>query len=229
MSKHNNFTFRGSKVYRKSVLAEEDQMTWVNEIDHYKKPLIYERHIWFVNFPSFNRDMPLYINLIRTPVERFISWFYYQQTAGFWPPEMCNITMDECIERDLPQCTTYNHEVSSYILIPYFCGQEEFCKYPSRRALLQAKENVIRYNAVVGTTENYDIFLTVLEHVLPQFFKGIVKKSKRQKRLNKAKNVKTISPENRSRIEKLMSLEYELYDFIQSRLLQLHQIVSATS
>lgn len=34
-------------------------------------------HMCFVNFTKFNRPRPIYVNLVRDPVERIPSWFYY--------------------------------------------------------------------------------------------------------------------------------------------------------
>ena len=42
------------------------------------------------------------------------------------------------------------------------------------KALEIAKTNVLRNYLVLGTLERYDEFLAVLEHMLPQYFKGIV-------------------------------------------------------
>ncbi|CAG0898774.1 unnamed protein product, partial [Cyprideis torosa] len=34
-------------------------------------------HVSLVNFTRFNLPMPIYINMVRDPVERVISWYYY--------------------------------------------------------------------------------------------------------------------------------------------------------
>jgi dermatan/chondrotin sulfate uronyl 2-O-sulfotransferase UST len=39
--------------------------------------LVYVKHVCYVNFTRFNLPKPIYVNLVRDPVERIISWFYY--------------------------------------------------------------------------------------------------------------------------------------------------------
>lgn len=39
--------------------------------------LVYVKHVCYTNFTKFNLPTPIYINLVRDPIERIISWFYY--------------------------------------------------------------------------------------------------------------------------------------------------------
>ena len=57
-----------------------------------------------------------------------------------------------------------------------FCGQDSFCKsFNSDRVLQRAKENAERSFPVVGVIENLNETLQVLEHRLPNVFKGALK------------------------------------------------------
>lgn len=38
---------------------------------------VYIRHINWLDFDEFDLPKPIYINMVRDPVERVISWFYY--------------------------------------------------------------------------------------------------------------------------------------------------------
>ncbi len=38
---------------------------------------IYFRHIGFVNFTTQKSPRPIYVSIIRDPIERMVSWFYY--------------------------------------------------------------------------------------------------------------------------------------------------------
>merc|ERR1719400_375185 len=40
-------------------------------------PFSYVKHLNFLNFEEFNQTNPIYINMVRHPVERVISWYYY--------------------------------------------------------------------------------------------------------------------------------------------------------
>ena len=35
-------------------------------------------------FPRFDMDMPIYVNLVRDPVERVISWYYYVRAPWYF-------------------------------------------------------------------------------------------------------------------------------------------------
>ena len=39
--------------------------------------------LWFF-FPRFDMDMPIYVNLVRDPVERVISWYYYVRAPWYF-------------------------------------------------------------------------------------------------------------------------------------------------
>lgn len=45
------------------------------------------QHIHFINFTQFDEDLttPFYLNLIRDPVEHYISWYYYRRTSKLLP------------------------------------------------------------------------------------------------------------------------------------------------
>ena len=88
--------------------------------------------------------------------------------------------------------------------------------------MLKAKENVIKYYAVVGTIERFDLFLEVLQKVLPQYFEGIAVRHNPQNRRNAAKKPTPLSQKYRNRLRKLMALEYEFYHFLDDRLLKLN-------
>lgn len=36
-------------------------------------PLSFDRHVYFVNFTAFDKQLPIFINLVRNPVDRILS------------------------------------------------------------------------------------------------------------------------------------------------------------
>lgn len=57
-----------------------------------------------------------------------------------------------------------------------FCGQDLACaEFNSEEVLQRAKENVEKFYPVVGVLENLNQSLTVMEHFMPQIFKGASK------------------------------------------------------
>ena len=60
-------------------------------LDNHTYPLSYVKHVNFLNFEEFGRKNPIYINMVRHPVERVISWYYYIRQSWYQikPHGMC--------------------------------------------------------------------------------------------------------------------------------------------
>ena len=46
-------------------------------------PFSYVKHLNFLNFEEFNITNPIWVNMVRHPVERVVSWFYYTRQAWY--------------------------------------------------------------------------------------------------------------------------------------------------
>ena len=47
------------------------------EQDNRSMPYSFTKHMNFLDFEEFNKTNPIYINIVRNPIERVISWYYY--------------------------------------------------------------------------------------------------------------------------------------------------------
>ena len=81
---------------------------------------------------------------------------------------------------------------------------------------MKAKANVERGYAFVGTTEELDLGLKVLEAILPRFFKGATEDSKKASKANVNKHA-GLSSKSRDILERHMTTEMEFYDFVRQR------------
>ena len=112
-----------------------------------------------------------YINLIREPLGRFVSQYYYKR-VGFAKKPTSDISkvdsINDCIAKHDPVCL----KGGTWTLIPYFCGNDNFCQIPTKRALNAAMENVRKSYLLVGILEDYDRFWKLGEVLMPRFFKG---------------------------------------------------------
>ena len=45
--------------------------------DNLSTPYSFTKHMNFLDFEEFNKTNPIYINIVRNPIERVISWYYY--------------------------------------------------------------------------------------------------------------------------------------------------------
>lgn len=84
-------------------------------------PFVYVKHINFLNFEQFGKQQPLFINMVRHPVERTISWFYYIRQGWYQlqydprknstnlksrisPPGFYKYSYEECFNASMPEC-----------------------------------------------------------------------------------------------------------------------------
>lgn len=85
LSAKNNFTVYDDEHTKKGVeityLAEKsDRKAFVDMFykePNLKLPCVYTKHANFLEFEEFNQTTPIYINIVRDPVERILSWYYY--------------------------------------------------------------------------------------------------------------------------------------------------------
>ena len=193
----------------------------VNELKVIPQPWVYIRHIHFIDFSPFNQPTPMYINVIRDPVDRLVSYYYYKRTIhnGKFPEEDVSFTdrsIDECVQAKLKEC----YRDSYMVMINYFCGHEPFCKTPVEKALLQAKRNVIKYFPLVGYLENIEQFLELAQFVWPRFFKDALPVFKDMYNGDAYHTTQSKIPPNnvtRAILTGKMQLEYEFYHFIKQR------------
>ncbi|XP_042211911.1 uronyl 2-sulfotransferase-like [Homarus americanus] len=198
----------------------------------------FDRHVYFTNFTSLGLKMPIYLNLIRDPVEKMVSRFYYARVTprpgamtppNYHPAPMPrHATLEECVLSGSEECnflTGHHYDLT----IPYFCGHHEYCRELNNGAALKlAKQNVEEWYPVVGVLEDINATLTVLQRHLPQYFANVVDLYYNEllaPHHNKNLQRPTTSPEVEATLRKNLSLEYDFYNFVRQRLnLQYQQL-----
>ena len=54
---------------------------------NFTPPCSYSKHISFIDFNEFREEidfpMPIYMNFVREPVQRIISWYYYVRAPWY--------------------------------------------------------------------------------------------------------------------------------------------------
>lgn len=235
---YTNMSFHHSPSIVKEVIKDMNYTTNRN---------VYCKHVHFIDFSRYiGKETPYHINLIRDPVEHYISWYYYRRYGEFYgalgPLEfyynrtyynssiewqkLKNMTFEECVLSNHEECLDPSY---TFRLLPFFCGQDDWCLQPTERTLLQAKKNVIKYFPLVGYVENMLNYFELAEKIWPQFFKGAVKiyLSSREELLNINKNVYRNEREPNKRSIEIMKerfdLEYKFYNWIKQRLHCMYQ------
>ncbi|ELU11537.1 hypothetical protein CAPTEDRAFT_215347 [Capitella teleta] len=219
----NGFTYYRSKLFRDPVISEADQLALAKKLASIPAPFIYDRHIHFVDLGKYWNVPPVYLNLVRDPIEQRVSAFYYRRTMLYnqnKPKGWLNMTFDECVAKGGLECTG-PYAVS----LGYICGQEPHCRYIGSDALKDAKRHIENDYAIVGITEDLEAFLFVLEKTIPHFFKGALDIYEPLKAglLSKyrTKNRGTISEESREILSDILRDELEFYEFARQRFYKL--------
>ncbi|XP_043219557.1 heparan sulfate 2-O-sulfotransferase pipe-like isoform X2 [Amphibalanus amphitrite] len=191
--RNRKFTTSSSEVYFRRYLNDTDQLAVIKKLikQSKKKPLIFDRHVYYIDFAEFNRSEPIYINLIRHPVQRFISFFHYLRLDKRYKKatqrpkrQWFNKSLNECVISGDPECAmtdTYLHKGPKgnevfHPMTSFFCGHEPVCReFNNRVALQRALENLEKKYAVVGILETLDRSLQVFQAFVPMYFRNAVK------------------------------------------------------
>ncbi|XP_066941047.1 uronyl 2-sulfotransferase-like [Macrobrachium rosenbergii] len=232
----NKFHHRHSKIYNKHWLNEEERKALTRKLFESSKtrPLCFDRHIYYFNTTRLGFPRTALINLVREPVKRFISQFYFTRSRSRWqrvaylksrprPPNWWfDLKLDDCIQAKRPECFPHPEQEMS-LQLTFFCGHHPECrKLGSRWALYRAKRHVESYYSVVGLLEEMPLSLSVLEGYLPRFFKGVrnIPESSGDVKLNAGESHQrnSISNSTKEVIKGFLKEDIEFYEFVRQRL-----------
>lgn len=210
---------RTDKITRNVSSSEESFNTFVRNT---RSPAFLRGHVPFLHLPS----RFLYINMVRDPLKRFVSEYYFmrngdnliparssQLSHGYKPnqlPEGWNDTLDKCVRKGSSLCSPGSG------MMRMFCGFSPNCSFASRWTLKQAKNHLKRYT-VVGLTDEFEATLQVLERLFPDMLKDATKNyretgigSDKYQTINRHEPLES----TKKILKEQMSLEYEFYNFV---------------
>lgn len=209
------------------VLPLSDQVRFVQNVTRWTsmKPALYHGHMAFLDFSKFGvAKKPLYINIIRNPLDRLVSYYYFVRYGDDFRPNLKRRkagnkeTFDECVSKGGNDCDP----VHLWLQIPFFCGQDKECWEPgSDWALERAKYNVLQNYLVVGVTEQLGDFIAVMEATIPRLFRGAVTlfNEGRKSHLRKTSHKLAPKPETVKRIHNshVWKMEQAFYEFVRDQ------------
>ena len=185
-------------------------------------PAIYHGHFAYIDFDRLGvNKKPIYINLIRAPLERLVSYYYFLRYGDDYRVNKIRsrmgdkMTFDECVSRKMPDCDPKK----LWLQVPWFCGSFKKCWEPgSKWALEQAKHNLVHKYFLVGLTDELEAFIRLLEIGLPRFFAGASEffaGSGASRHIRKTKYKEQPSQETLRvmRESKVWKVEHEFYEF----------------
>eukprot|EP00049_Salpingoeca_infusionum_P010837 m.186829 g.186829 ORF g.186829 m.186829 type:complete len:322 (+) comp14763_c0_seq3:309-1274(+) len=139
--------------------------------------VVYDQHIRFINFTKFDLDQPYYFNLMRHPVSRAISTYYFARTGGHSQREKIRERLGAEADWSITKCALASSECkfmrstsSFHLMTAFFCGHHEECQVINATALARAKNNLKQSYAFVGITEHFLESVAVLGKMFPQYF-----------------------------------------------------------
>ncbi|XP_071455845.1 heparin sulfate O-sulfotransferase isoform X1 [Hetaerina americana] len=205
------------------VLTLANQAKFVQNVTHWDamKPALYHGHMAYVEFSRFGvSQRPIYINLIRKPLDRLVSYYYFLRFGDDFRPHLVRrkhgdkMSFDDCVELHQPDCDPDN----MWLQIPFFCGHAAGCwEVGNKWALAEAKNNLLKHYMLVGITEELPDFISLLESTLPQFFRGALAHYQNSNKSHLRKTTQKVepSPETISIIKKskVWQMENEFYEF----------------
>lgn len=205
------------------VLSLPNQINFVRNVTGWNqmKPALYHGHMAYLDFSKFQMPLkPIYINLVRKPLDRLVSYYYFLRYGDNYRPNLVRkkagnkITFDECVEQKQPDCDPKN----MWLQIPFFCGHAAECWDPgSEWALNQAKRNLVNEYFLVGVTEEMEDFIVLLEKSLPRIFKGFKEHYQHSNRSHLRQTTSKIAPSPETIAEitqsRVWKMENELYEF----------------
>ncbi|XP_072023799.1 uronyl 2-sulfotransferase-like [Amphiura filiformis] len=205
-------------------------------------PAVIHGHFRFM--PIDRSKQPVYINIIRDPLARIVSTYYFrrfgdgqisdrfikkQLNTGILP-EHLNMTFDECVLQELDECVS---PVKLSTQISFFCGIYPACSEPSQWSLEQAKKHIEEEYLFVGINEDFESTVMVLERLAPDLFNGIVAeymKPTADDTTTVTKSHKGPLPSKKVRAIMMtkLDLEYQLYNFVKNKLERLKNTLGIT-
>lgn len=127
---------------RYSKYIQEDLAKDILRLDDYT---VYSMHMNFINFTEFKLTRPIYINLVRDPIDRIISWFYYRRTPWvaahmfkkskkFYPLPWYKKSFEDCVLKGDLECqyipgSDFEKVIDHRRQSLFFCGHSSDCEY----------------------------------------------------------------------------------------------------
>ncbi|CAB3260005.1 unnamed protein product [Arctia plantaginis] len=239
----NQFRFNRDAVQRVETirLAPVDQQILAGLVSAYTPPASYIKHVCYTNFTRYGYPSPIYVNVVRDPVERVISWYYYVRAPWYYverkrafpdlplpDPAWLKKDFETCVLSGDRECRYIEGETHEGIgdhrrQTLFFCGHEPQCTpFNSVEALQRAKRVVEQQYAVVGVLEDLNSTLLAFERYVPRFFDGALQLYWEElntfNRINRNAFKPPVSEAVKQIVRANFTREIEFYEFCKQRL-----------
>ncbi|XP_039265744.2 uronyl 2-sulfotransferase-like [Styela clava] len=214
----NKFNESHSNDYANDHPNRTEVETEMKKIAHLKPPSFYNRHIHFIDFEKHGIEQPIYINMIRDPIQRFSSQYNYMKYGDaigkVSHPEHDLPDINDCVMQNISLC---NNTMFMFYTGLYFCGFEDICLHESRGRVELAKKHIDEKYLAIGLTEEFEDTLKLFETMLPSYFRSAFKiweqKSKLWQKRTTTKRREILTEASIDKLKNSLLLdEYEVYN-----------------
>ncbi|XP_033157888.1 heparan sulfate 2-O-sulfotransferase pipe-like isoform X3 [Drosophila mauritiana] len=233
-------TYRNiARPWRSITESEEDEKDLVEQLFELGEHAVYVEHANWVNFTQYDSPRPIYINMVRHPIQKVISAYYYQRHPLIFAQSLMrnpnkpmqtkkffDTNFNDCVRKRVsPHCVfdahnPFNGDWRRFSL--HLCGNSEICTHFNSETTTQiAKMNVEREYAVVGSWEDTNVTLAVLEAYIPRFFTDATKvyySNTENFTINNVSHDTHLDKDVEEYLKSSFAFEIELYMFIKQRL-----------
>lgn len=225
LSTKNDFNIFFSPVHNRTFLPAPDLLDEVRMIEDLSDHTVYARHVYFIDFKKYGLVQPVYINMIRDPIERFVSEYYFllhgdKKLNTTRAKDREPATINACILKNDPICAK---EV--FYIGRYFCGHTTSCKKANAVSVALAKRHLDEDYLIVGLLEDFNATLAILERMIPRYFNGARKvwEDIYQQMIHGTATNKGVplSTRAKKKLMSKMSHEYEVYNHAKLKFNQL--------
>uniref|UniRef100_A0A1I8NRQ0 Sulfotransferase domain-containing protein n=1 Tax=Stomoxys calcitrans TaxID=35570 RepID=A0A1I8NRQ0_STOCA len=109
------------------------------------EPSVYISHVNWIDFDDFDLPKPIYVNMVRDPVERVVSWYYYirgsyRNAVAFNKFPNRKVQSEEWFKKNFNDCVRNGDEECQYMpmevlqhtkdqksQVLFFCGNNDNC------------------------------------------------------------------------------------------------------
>lgn len=220
--KSNNLVYHGYNKQRNKIEAKNFKILSQDQRSSYQLIRghgVYELHEFFVN--------PYYVSLVRNPIERVISLYYFIMNSKFINENNTDpdtrkcidekLTLEECIEKKLIP-GMINGQTQSFL-------KSKNSPYPSTfNELEEAKKNIETDFQVLGTMEKFDHFVTLLAKQLEwNHIPTYQPQNRGQNSNSRRKIIEEIPQKTLKLIESHNHLDIDLYQYVAKRFEQIYE------
>ncbi|CAH1801394.1 unnamed protein product [Owenia fusiformis] len=235
MSQHNMTLKLGIKETRKKYQKYLNGLTSNNDN---LIPTIISTHVQFLDFSDSNLKQPLFIDILRDPLERWISLYYFTRSSGFQqkvhniPDSDINTKLGDCLIRSnifRARCNmpTGCNSAQRQLLLNARKESPQYCFKPkpyiewfsghTNAYINKAKQYIEKYYTFLGILEHFSESIEALQKIFGIFGNDLVDLNNRMPKMNVAKNKLRPSNDTIALMKEFLADDYVIYEFALQR------------